>query len=117
MNIKNTITATTTTTLLALTMSAPVQAGNMPSYMESALIDVCKAAKSNNTIRFRNTVDSHRLKTQTVALKVVCNGDNIADFAANNGANKTADHLNQSLGDISIEDVALNSNDKIYVNF
>lgn len=107
--------------ILTITTSAllsnAVRADNMSSYMKHALIDVCKSAKSNNIIRFNNMVDGYRLKTQTVALKVVCNGENIADFAANNGAYKTADRLNESMGDVSIEDVALNNEDKLYVNF
>ena len=85
--------------------------------MENALIDVCKAAQSNNTLRLTKTVDSYRLKTKTVAMKVVCNGENISEFAATHGANRTADRLNNSLGDVSIEDVALNTTDKLYVNF
>lgn len=89
----------------------------MPSYMENALIDVCKAAESNNTIRFSQTLDSHRLDTQTVALKVVCNGENISDFAATRGAYKTAERLNESLDDVSIEDVALHSKNKLSVNY
>ena len=100
-----------------LLLSNVAKADQMSSYMENALIDVCKAAKSNNTIRFTNTVESYRLKTKTVAMKVVCNGENISEFAATHGANRTADKLNNSLGDVSIEDVALNTNNKLYVNF
>lgn len=117
---KLTLTATTSALIIAssLLLSAGVQAADgMSNYMETALIDVCKAAKSNNTIRFHNTVDGYRLKTKTVALKVVCNGENISEFAANNGANKTADRLNHALGDVSIEDVALTESNKIYVYF
>ncbi|MDN3653110.1 DUF3718 domain-containing protein [Thalassotalea ponticola] len=95
----------------------PANANAMSSYMENALIDVCKAAQSNNTIRFGKAVDSYRLKTETVALKVVCNGENIADFAATHGAYKTADRLNDALGDVSIEDVADNKTQRYYVNF
>ncbi|WNC70647.1 DUF3718 domain-containing protein [Thalassotalea psychrophila] len=116
---KLTLTTTTGALIIAssLLLSSGVQAAGMSNYMETALIDVCKAAKSNNTIRFHNTVDGYRLKTKTVALKVVCNGENISEFAANNGANKTAERLNDSLGDVSIEDIALNDSDKLYVNF
>lgn len=121
MNTKKLTLTTTTGALIiasSLLLSNGVQAaGSMSSYMEGALIDVCKAAQSNNIIRFHNTVDGYRLKTKTVALKVVCNGENISEFAANHGANKTADRLNNSLGDVSIEDVALNESDKLYVNF
>lgn len=111
----------TTTGVLAVATSAlftnAAQADSMSSYMENALIDVCKSAAKNNTIRFNNMIEGYHLKTQTVALKVVCNGENIADFAASNGAYKTADRLNESMGDVSIEDVAMNDGDKLYVNF
>lgn len=114
--LKLLVTATATTLLLASISTANAES-SMSSYMENALIDVCKAAKSNNTIRFNNTVDGYRLKTKTVAMKVVCNGENISEFAANHGADKTSNRLNRSLGDVSIEDVALNNADKLYVNF
>ncbi|TLU66429.1 DUF3718 domain-containing protein [Thalassotalea litorea] len=89
----------------------------MSSYMETALIDVCRSAESNNLVRFNKTMKEYRLKTQTVALKVVCNGENIPDFAATHGAYRTAERLNESLEDVSIEDVALQSQDKIHVNY
>ncbi|KGJ99692.1 DUF3718 domain-containing protein [Thalassotalea sp. ND16A] len=116
-NSKLTLTTGALVIASSLFLSSSIQAAGMSSYMENALIDVCKAAKSNNTIRFSYTVKSYRLKTQTVALKVVCNGENISEFAANHGANKTADRLNEALGDVSIEDVALNDSEKLYVNF
>ncbi|TKB44776.1 DUF3718 domain-containing protein [Thalassotalea mangrovi] len=96
---------------------ATVSADAMSSYMETALIDVCRAAESNNLIRFNKTVKEYRLKTQTVALKVVCNGENIPDFAATHGAYRTAERLNESIEDVSIEDVALQSQQKIHVNY
>ncbi|MEW6996948.1 DUF3718 domain-containing protein [Colwelliaceae bacterium BS250] len=107
----------TTATLLMASIATVNAAPGMSAYMETALIDVCKAAKSNNTLRLNKTVDGYRLKTKTVAMKVVCNGENISDFAATHGANKTSDRLNRSLGDVSIEDVALNNSDKLYVTF
>ena len=116
MNTYKLLVTTATTVLMLGSINTASAEPVMSSYMENALIDVCVAAKSNNTIRFNKTVDSYRLKTKTVALKVVCNGENIADFAANNGAFKTSDKLNDSLGGVSIEDVALN-NEKIFVNF
>lgn len=120
MNTNNSLITRVTGTLLltsALFVTTTVSANSMTPHIENALIDVCKAAKSNNTIRFTNTVKEYRLKTKTVALKVVCNGENISDFAATHGAYKTSDKLNQSMGNVSLEDVALNSNNKFYVNF
>ncbi len=106
-------------TLLALTASLPVLAVSLPSqaamtpYMEKALIDVCKAAQTNNLLQLRATTKSYRLATKTVALKLMCNGENIISFAESNGANKTAAKLQQSIGNVSITDVAAVSKVKV----
>ena len=83
--------------------------------VEKTLIDVCKAAKSNNVYRYKNTLKSYHLKERTVALKVMCNGDDIIDFAEKYGANKTAAKLQRSIGGVSITDVA--KLEKINVTF
>lgn len=86
--------------------SASSQAAPMSTYMETALIDVCKAAMSNKIHRLNNTSKSYRLKDKTIALKVVCNGDDIISFAERHGAEKTAAKLQRSIGNVSIIDVA-----------
>ncbi|WNC73174.1 DUF3718 domain-containing protein [Thalassotalea psychrophila] len=93
---------TSVTLLTAFTTSA----APMSPYMESALISVCKSAQSNNLLDMRKTIKSHRLSEKTVALKVVCNGEDIISFAENSGADKTANHLEKRLGDSSIVDIA-----------
>jgi hypothetical protein len=108
-------------TLLALAASLPVLALSLPSqaamtpYMEKALIDVCKAAKSNNLIKLNDTTKSYRIKTETVALKLMCNGEDVISFAENNGADKTAAKLQKSIGNVQITDVAALS--KVNVTF
>ena len=76
------------------------------SYIETALIDVCKAAKSNHLYRYNKTVKSYRLKDKTIALKVMCNGSDIITYAELHGADKTAEKLQNSIGRVQITDVA-----------
>lgn len=109
------------TTLIALATAVPVLAFSLPSqaalspYMKTALVDVCKAAMSNKIHRFNDTTKSYRLKVKTVALKVMCNGDDIITFAENHGADKTAAKLQRSIGNVSIIDTAATS--KLSVTF
>ena len=110
--VMTTALAITTTILLAGT-SFTSQAMN--PYVESALVDVCKATKSNNVFRYKNTIKSYHLKEKVVALKVMCNGEDIIDFAEKYGANRTAAKLQRSIGEVSITDVA--KLEKINVTF
>lgn len=96
-----------TTTLMAvitatLAFSSSIQAAQMNHYMESALADVCKAAMSNKIHKLNNTTKAYNLNDKTVALKVICNGDDIITFAEKNGAFKTADKLQKSIGYVNI---------------
>ncbi|KGJ90688.1 DUF3718 domain-containing protein [Colwellia psychrerythraea] len=106
-------------TLLALAAALPVLAISLPSqaaispYMEKALIDVCKAAKSNSLIKLNNTTQGYNLKNKTVALKLMCNGEDVISFAESYGADKTAARLQKSLGKVSITDVVAISKVKV----
>ena len=64
----------------ALALSGTSQAAMNP-YMKTALVDVCKAAMSNKIHRLNSTTNAYRLRDKTVALKVMCNGDDIISFA------------------------------------
>jgi len=109
------------TALIALATAVPVLAFSLPSqasmspYMKTALVDVCKAAMSDKTLRLSNTTKSYNLKDKTVALKVMCNGDDIISFAENHGAHKTAAKLQRSIGNVSIIDTA--ATEKLSVTF
>lgn len=115
------------TTLIALTTAIPVlafsfssqatssQAVRMSPYMKTALVDVCKAAMSNKVYKLYNTTKSYHLKDKTIALKVMCNGDDIISFAEKHGADKTAAKLQRSLGKVNIIDTAATS--KLSVTF
>jgi len=109
-----------TTALATFTLLSGVTFSSlaMDKYVESSLIEVCKAAKSNKVTKFIKTTRYYHLKNKTVAMKVMCNGDDIIDFAEKHGAYKTAKRLKKSirhLGNVNITDVAANS--KINVNF
>lgn len=109
------------TALIALATTVPVLAFSLPSqaamspYMKTALVDVCKAAMSNKIHRLNGTTKSYHLKDKTIALKVMCNGEDIISFAENHGADKTAAKLQRSIGNVNIIDTA--SISKINVTF
>ncbi len=119
-HLENTMT-TIKTTLIALATAVPVLAFSLPStaatpsFIDTALVEVCKAAQSNKVFKLKSTMKSYRLQEKTVALKVICNGDDIITFAEKSGATKTAAKLQRSIGDVSIIDVA--ATDKINVTF
>lgn len=92
-------------TTIALGTSFNSTAG-MDPYLENALISVCKSAQSDDLLDMRKTIKSYRLKEQTVASHVVCNGEDITSFALSNGATRTAGHLEKRLGDREIVDLA-----------
>ncbi|MBU2893109.1 DUF3718 domain-containing protein [Colwellia sp. D2M02] len=109
---KTLLTAAAILPLVALSLPSHAV---MDSYMEKALINVCKAAKSNSVLKLKSTTKYYRLKTKTVALGLVCNGDDVITFAESYGANKTAATLQKSIGRVSITDVA--SVQKLNVTF
>jgi hypothetical protein len=118
--LENTMT-TLKTTIIALATAVPALAFSLTSqatttsYMDTALVEVCKAAQSNQVLKLKSALKAYHLKDKTVALKVMCNGDAIIDFAEKNGATKTAAKLQKSIGEVSITDVAII--EKINVTF
>jgi len=110
--MKTVVTALATFTLLT---GATFSSLAMDKYVESSLVEVCKAAKSNKVLKFIKTTKSFHLKNKTIAMKVMCNGDDIIAFAEKHGAYKTAGKLKTSLGKVNITDVA--AINKINVTF
>jgi len=115
------IMTTLKTALIAITIAAPVAAYSLPSQaamhpnIEEALIKVCKSVTTNNVYKYKKIAKSYHLKDKTVALKVVCNGQDIISFAESYGADKTAGKLQKSLGQTNIIDLA--STESFQVNF
>jgi len=102
------------TTVSAFAFTAPTQAA-MDPYMETALVSVCKASKTNKLHEFHSTRKAHRLNSKAIALKVSCNGQDIIAFAQSHGAHKTVAHLEDSIGSVSISEIAATK--KVNVNF
>ncbi|MGB1261937.1 MAG: DUF3718 domain-containing protein [Cognaticolwellia sp.] len=108
-------TFTTATLTCAILSVASFSSYAMDRYVENALIDVCKSTLTNSLARYKKTTKSYNLRDKTVALKVMCNGDDIISFAENHGAHKTAARLERSIGNTNITDVAAMT--KVNVNF
>ena len=105
-----------TTTTLALLTSFSFSSYAMDRYIEAALIDVCKSTLTNSVFKYQKTAKSYNLRNKAIAMKVMCNGDNIIDFAQKHGAYKTAARIERSIsGRVNIIDVA--KIEKINVNF
>ncbi len=111
--VKNTTLAAIASTIVLTGVSFNSMA--MDKRIESALIDVCKSAMSDSIYRYNKTAKGYNLKDKTVALKVMCNGDDIITFAEKHGAIRTAAKLQHSIGGVSITDVAALS--KVNVTF
>lgn len=113
--------ATLKKALIALTTAIPVLAFSLPSqaamdhHIEEALITVCKSVTTNKVYKYQQTARSYHLKNKTIALKVVCNGQDIISFAESHGADKIAAKLQKSIGNISIIDTA--ATEKLHVTF
>lgn len=106
MNKLNFLKSASITTILLSAVSFNSYA--MDPYIETALIDVCKSAMSNSVSKYSKTAKLYNLKDKVISNKVVCNGDNIVDFAEKHGSYKVADRLNKHSGDVEIIDVAQN---------
>jgi len=96
-------------------LAASSSANAMDRYVENALIDTCRTALTDKPYKLRKTIDSYHMKMRSVALKVMCNGDDIISFAERYGADRTAARLQRSIGKVRITDVA--KVQKVNVNF
>mgnify|MGYP000209266344 CR=1 FL=1 len=114
--MKNYKSTTLATLVCSVLLATSFSSNAMDPQIESALIDVCKSTLTNSVIKYRKTAKSYNLRDKTIALKVMCNGDDIIDFAQKYGAYKTAARLERSVsGHVNIIDVA--KVEKINVNF
>ena len=105
---------TTTAITCSMLSMASFSSHAMDKYVETALIDVCKSTLTNNVLKLRKTTQSYNLREKNVAIKVMCNGDDIITFAEKHGANKTAARLERSIsGNVNIIDVAAQAKVKV----
>ena len=85
---------TIATVCIATTISAGANANtHISKTMETNLVKVCNALKSDNRLQLRRAVKQTGATFTNIAEGLKCNGESAMDFALNNGATSTADLL------------------------
>lgn len=80
---------------LSGTSTVFANSANYPAYFEKSLVNICKAAKDNNLVKFKRAVKESGLNYRTIENGLVCNNLNVLDFAIENSAKNTALYLAQ----------------------
>ena len=96
------------------TASMAVQAGTddyaLDRYTEKALVQVCSNTADDDRLGLNKTLKSYRISKQAAVEKVICNGQELMDFArANQAINVTAmlqPYEDRIKGTVTIKDVA-----------
>lgn len=86
-----------------------VQAGDFKFVAgnDSIYTKFCVAAANNNLMQYNMRVNNSGLSDRHVAQATLCNGENIANFAAKYNAQRTAKHINRyRKGNVTITDFA-----------
>jgi len=80
------------------------------SYIHQALVQVCSETADDDRLGLHNTLKAYRISKQTAVEKVVCNGQQLMDFARANQAIKVSAMLqpyaDRIKGRVTIQDVA-----------
>ncbi|MGP9800412.1 DUF3718 domain-containing protein [Rheinheimera sp. NSM] len=93
-------------------VAAPVAANDYVkgSYIHQALVQVCSETADDDRLGLHNTLKAYRISKQAAVEKVVCNGQQLMDFARANQAVKVAAMLqpyaDRMKGRVTIQDVA-----------
>lgn len=94
---------------IAISFNVNAAPTKLTQAQEATLVKICKSATHKSPLRFIHTLRRNHLRTKTVAENVVCNGQEIAEFALNHGATKVANRLYRSMGvrgRVTIQDIA-----------
>jgi uncharacterized protein YidB (DUF937 family) len=89
--MKKVIISTILTAGILLAGSA--QASNIDPVVESKLVEVCEAIKSDNLSKVNDAVKDSGIGIKKLANSLVCNGQNPVNFALANDAEKTAQYM------------------------
>ncbi|NTS77985.1 DUF3718 domain-containing protein [Catenovulum sp. SM1970] len=78
------------------------------SAQEQMLVNICKAAKSDEVRNLRQAQRASNLSYKQIAKGVVCNGEDVIEYAASHQAYKTAQYISDKaqLGSVIIRDIA-----------
>lgn len=94
--------------VVALPVAANDYATN--SHMHKALVQVCSETADDDRLGLHSTLKAYRISKQAAVEKVVCNGQQLMDFARANQAIKVTSMLqpyeDRIKGRVTIQDVA-----------
>ena len=76
-------------------LAGNAQASNIDAVIESKLVKVCEAIKSDSLIKVHVAVRESGINTRKIANDLVCNGFDPVSFALENDAEKTAKYMAQ----------------------
>lgn len=98
--------------LASASVAVPVAAEvyNGDNYIHQALVQVCTETAEDNRSRLQRTLREYRISKQNAVEKVVCNGQQLMDFARANQALRVTAMLqpyeDRIKGRVTIHDVA-----------
>mgnify|MGYP006195108923 FL=1 len=98
--------------LATASMAVAVSAGEytFDRYTENALVSICTDTADDDRFGLTKTLKAYRVSKQTAVEKVVCNGQELMDFARANQAIKVTAMLqpyeDRIKGTVTIKDVA-----------
>lgn len=98
--------------LASASVAVPANAGDYQqgSYIYNALVQVCSETADDDRLGLNKTLKSYRISKQAAIEKVVCNGQQLMDFARANQAVKVTRMLqpyeDRIKGKVTIQDVA-----------
>lgn len=98
-------------TLSALSIGSSQAA--MDPVVEKALQQICYSSATDRLHSFKRVVKEYRLNMNKVANNVVCNGEDIGTFAAENGAAHNANFIREhQQGRVEVRELA-NASDSV----
>ena len=93
-----------------LTLPAVVNANLSDSYVQSALVEICTETSDDDQLGLHKTLKTYRISKQNAVEEVVCNGQQLMDFARTHQAVKVSAMLkpyeDRIKGRVTIKDVA-----------
>ena len=74
-------------------LAGSAQASNIDPVVESKLVEVCEAIKSDNLSKVNDAAKNSGVSIKKLANSLVCNGQNPVSFAMANDAGKIAQYM------------------------
>ena len=81
--------------------SVPASAANIDKSLESDLVQICEAIKSDSKLKLNRKLKKTNLSYRTISQGLVCNGMSVHDFAQKHQASNTGELLARRAGSSS----------------